>query len=281
MTYDFNFVNNVLFNWRHRSLDGGDPNSEFNVINNYYKPGPATLDNPVRYRILEPAQSWNKTERVSHWGKAYVAGNFVEGNPKVTADNWDGGVQFNKAPDPDASGEIAKGLMDDPEQLNNIIAQVRVDKPFPMAPVTMQTAKEAYESVLANAGATLPNRDSVDERAVRQTKTGITWGMGKEITPEPMKGWPKTTLARPATASSPTFRRSAVIPNTRANRSRTSARTAFRSGGRKNTGWTSTIPPWPARICRATATRSSKNISTASTRERKLTGAIPKATRTR
>ena len=24
MSYDFNFVNNVLFNWRHRTVDGGD-----------------------------------------------------------------------------------------------------------------------------------------------------------------------------------------------------------------------------------------------------------------
>jgi len=172
MSYDFNFVNNVLFNWRHRSVDGGDANSLFNIINNYYKPGPATLDNPVRYRLVEPAQSWSKTNRVSRWGKAYVAGNIVEGNPRVTADNWDGGVQFNKAPDSDASGDIAKGLIDDPVQLKQIILQVRVDKPFPMAPVTIQTAKETYESVLAGAGATLPKRDSVDARAVRQTKTG-------------------------------------------------------------------------------------------------------------
>jgi hypothetical protein len=172
MSYDFNFVNNVLFNWRHRSVDGGDANSLINCINNYYKPGPATLDNPVRYRLVEPAQSWSKTNRVSRWGKVYVAGNIVEGNPRVTADNWDGGVQFNKAPDPNASGDIAKGLIDDPVQLKQIIPQVRVDKPFPMAPVTMQSAKEAYESVLANAGATLPKRDSVDARAVRQTKTG-------------------------------------------------------------------------------------------------------------
>jgi len=194
MTYDFNFVNNVLFNWRHRSVDGGDKNSQLNFINNYYKPGPATLDNPVRYRIVEPAASWTKAEHVSHWGKAYVAGNIVEGNAKVTADNWDGGVQFNKSPDADATGDIAKGLISDPDELKQISSQVRVDKPFPMAPVTIQTASEAYESVLASAGATLPKRDSVDERAVRQTKTGITWGMGKEFTPEPMKGLAKNNI---------------------------------------------------------------------------------------
>jgi len=194
MSYDFNFVNNVLFNWRHRSLDGGDQHSLFNVISNYYKPGPATLDNPVRYRIIEPSQSWSKTNPVSHWGKAYVAGNIVAGYPAVTADNWNGGVQFNKSPDPDASGDIAKGLITDPAELQQIIAGVRVDQPFPMAPLTIQTAQAAYESVLVGAGAVLPKRDSVDERAVRQTKTGVTWGMGQTITPTPMKGIAKNNI---------------------------------------------------------------------------------------
>ena len=35
---DFNFVNNVVFNWWNRSADGGDNRSYYNFINNYYKP---------------------------------------------------------------------------------------------------------------------------------------------------------------------------------------------------------------------------------------------------
>ena len=194
MSYDFNFVNNVLFNWRHRSLDGGDKNSRFNIISNYFKPGPATLDDPVRYRILEPAQSWTKAEKISRWGKAYVAGNIVVGFPNVTADNWDGGVQFNKAPDADASGDVAKGLIVDTNLLQQIIAQVRVDKPFPMPPMTIQTAEEAYESVLAEAGDTLPKRDSVDERAVSQTRSGKTWGMGQMVPVKRMRGLAKNDI---------------------------------------------------------------------------------------
>jgi hypothetical protein len=194
MSFDFNFVNNVLFNWRHRTVDGGDANSRFNFINNYYKPGPATLDNPVRFRILEPAQSWSKTNRVSRWGKAYVSGNVVEGYPAVTADNWDGGVQFNKAPDADASGDIAKGLINDTNLSQEIIAKVRVDKPFPMAPLTIQNAGDAYKSVLADAGATLPVRDSVDQRAVRETSTGHVWSEGKEFTPPHMEGLAKNDV---------------------------------------------------------------------------------------
>jgi len=75
MSYDFNFVNNVLFNWKHRSLDGGDKNSLLNIINNYYKPGPATLDNPVRYRIVEPAASANflYAGRLVYWKGPHLA----------------------------------------------------------------------------------------------------------------------------------------------------------------------------------------------------------------
>ena len=38
----FAFVNNVVFNWRHRTMDGGGAEARFNIIGNYLKPGPAT-----------------------------------------------------------------------------------------------------------------------------------------------------------------------------------------------------------------------------------------------
>ena len=80
MTYDFNFVNNVLFNWRHRTIDGGGEESLYNIINNYLKPGPAVESGPIQYRILEPSATQTKQDPTPHFGKAYVAGNVVEGN---------------------------------------------------------------------------------------------------------------------------------------------------------------------------------------------------------
>ena len=44
---DFTLVNNVLFNYRHRTVDGGDHRSFFNIINNYYKPGPGTPNTEI------------------------------------------------------------------------------------------------------------------------------------------------------------------------------------------------------------------------------------------
>jgi len=194
MTYDFNFVDNVLFNWRHRSVDGGDENSQINMINNYFKPGPVTPATELQYRILEPAQSWSKTKPVSKWGKAYVAGNIVEGNAKVTADNWDGGVQFNVAPDLVKPGQIAKGAITDPDLLKAITAKVRVDQPFPMPPLTIQPAADAYAAVLAGAGTTLPRRDPVDERVITEVKTGEVWAQGKTIPNDPVPGLPKSDI---------------------------------------------------------------------------------------
>jgi len=187
MTYDFNFINNVLFNWRHRTVDGGDHNSLINMINNYYKPGPGTPDNALRYRILLPSVTWSKANPVSEWGKVYAAGNYVEGNPKVTADNWDGGIQF-VSEDLVGDGSVNKGAIKDAGDIKAIIAKVKVDKPFPMPPVNIQSAQDAYTAVLANAGATLPRRDPVDERIVKEVQTGITGNMGKDLpTPDARK----------------------------------------------------------------------------------------------
>src|SRR5690242_10052300 len=79
----FNFVNNVIFNWHHRSVDGGDYTALYNIINNYYKPGPVTpKDEPIAYRILKPESGRSKLPYVV-FGRAYVHGNIVEGHEKV------------------------------------------------------------------------------------------------------------------------------------------------------------------------------------------------------
>ncbi|HEY1719303.1 MAG TPA: polysaccharide lyase [Verrucomicrobiae bacterium] len=190
MTYDFNFVNNVLFNWRHRTIDGGGEESLYNIINNYFKPGPAVENGPIKYRILEPSATVTKQDPIPRFGKAYVAGNVVVGNEKVTADNWAGGVQF-------ADG----GSKDDPtistnENVKALVAQVRVDKPFPMPPMTITSAKAAYEAVLKDAGDTLPRRDAVDKRVIKEVRTGKVWSEGKEFLPPQMKGLAKNNFGK-------------------------------------------------------------------------------------
>ena len=151
----FNFVNNVVFNWMHRSVDGGDSTAKYNIINNYYKPGPVTPTNtPVGHRILKP-ESGRSNFSKKVYGMAYVDGNVVEGNEQVTNNNWNGGVQVEDLPN---AGDYTN--------------EIRSKSPFAMPAMSIMDAREAFNHVLSNAGATLPIRDAVDERIVRVVRTG-------------------------------------------------------------------------------------------------------------
>jgi hypothetical protein len=153
----FNFVNNVVFNWWNRSVDGGDHRSFFNIINNYFKPGPITpLGQPISYRLLKPEAGRDKTHP-TQFGKAYVNGNIVEGNEKVTKDNWDGGVQ------------LAEEF-----KLADYEKDIRSDKAFdmPMDAANIMSTEKTYNYVLQNAGANFPRRDAVDTRVVKTVVTG-------------------------------------------------------------------------------------------------------------
>ena len=151
----FNFVNNVIFNWRGRSVDGGDYTAMFNMINNYYKPGPATpTDAPIGHRILKP-ESGRSKHPYKQYARVYANGNYVEGYPEVTADNWNGGIQIENQPNTDGYTE-----------------QMRSNSPFAMPYLRIMSAEEAYDYVLENVGANIPCRDKVDQIIVDEVRTG-------------------------------------------------------------------------------------------------------------
>ena len=151
----FNFVNNVIYNWVHRSVDGGDYTAQYNIINNYFKPGPLTPKNShVGHRILKPESGLSRSEYKSY-GRAYVNGNIMEGNDRVTRDNWDGGVQIESQPD-------VKGYIDG----------LRLNEPVGMPYISILSAKAAYNHVLDNAGAMVPCRDEIDQKVIDEVRTG-------------------------------------------------------------------------------------------------------------
>ena len=148
---NLDFRNNVIYNWGSNSAYGGEA-STINIAANYYKSGPATRS--TRHRIVEPYGP-NNGGGGAALGQWYVADNFVEGNTTITNDNWAGGVQGYYAADP----------------------TVRAMAAFSCAPVVTQTAAQAFELVLTDAGATLPRRDPVDERIIHEVRTGtVTYG---------------------------------------------------------------------------------------------------------
>jgi pectate lyase len=197
MSGEFDFRNNVIFNWSHRTMDGGDETSLINVINNYYKPGPATNRNmrnviarlgPNVRNMYSPGKEWAAGDwfprTPARPGKWYVAGNFMEGDPDVTRDNWLGmkADDLHQMEIADSAGELRR------------IA--RVHTPFEGWPVKQETAMDAYSSVLARAGATLPRRDSVDQRVVEMVRTGkVSVRDGIILTPEEVGGFPELTYS--------------------------------------------------------------------------------------
>lgn len=133
---DFN--NNVIYNWRERSVYTGSQ-GRINFIANYFKPGPESQGSSRGTLVLPEGDDV----------RIYIEGNVLEGNPAVTADNWKG-----------VTGSA-----------------LRMKEPYPSVPMTIHTAEEAYELVLAHAGASLPKRDAVDTRVI----SDVINGTGKVI----------------------------------------------------------------------------------------------------
>lgn len=128
--------NNIVYNWEHRTTDGGC--RELNFVNNFYIPGPASRV----FTLQKPDPS--DPERGM---RIYLAGNQIEGHPKANADNWSAAVM-------------------DPDWL----AKVRSNEPLFAPFVTTQSVQDAYKSVLADVGANLPRQDSVDARVIEDVK---------------------------------------------------------------------------------------------------------------
>lgn len=144
--YNVDLRNNIIYNWGFNSAYGGEA-STANIVNNYYKPGPATKSG-VKSRIYQPSDTL---------GVWYISGNYVEGNPAVSADNWAGGVN--------------------PSIAVSDLNRIRATAPFPSMPVATHTPQQAFDLVLQYAGATLPKRDAVDSRIVYETRNGkVTYG---------------------------------------------------------------------------------------------------------
>lgn len=145
------FRNNVIYNWGDGSSYGGEPSrhdgvkAKINMVNNYYKAGPATEKN--RDRIVK---IWRNDFGYSYW---HITGNVAETNPKVFINNWKYGVE---------------GISDEVKDT------IRSDTAFEYSPISQQSAIEAYAYVLKEAGAIFPKRDSVDLRLITEVATGIS-----------------------------------------------------------------------------------------------------------
>lgn len=160
---EIDYRNNVIYNWKERSNHGGST-ARANWVNNYYKPGPATRSEN-RNLVFEIDK-----KIISAEPEFYIEGNFMDGDPEVTADNWEG-VQYRFGAGP----------------------HNRVYEPFPYPIISYETTpQEAYEAVLTSAGASIA-RDTIDLRIVEDVRTGTApFGRNGIIDSQvEIGGWPE------------------------------------------------------------------------------------------
>ncbi|ASB48047.1 pectate lyase family protein [Alkalitalea saponilacus] len=177
------FRNNIIYNWGNNSAYGAE-GGNVNIVNNYYKPGPASRH---RERIMSIDKYLRDPERATYdiWGRFFIDGNFVEGSTRATNDNWTYGVynQFHSK----------YGTVSDEDK-----AAMRLDSEHPInGNVTTHTAEEAFDIVLEFAGASLV-RDAVDARVIEETRNGtFTYSGSRGSTngiidsQEDVGGWPE------------------------------------------------------------------------------------------
>lgn len=174
------YRNNVIYNWGANSAYGGE-NGSYNMVNNYYKPGPGTRSNPRR--IMQVSKE-NAAEYAPGHGVFFVEGNYMWNHDGVTQNNWAG---------VDLSGGVAQ-------------AAARVDQPFPYVALSVaHTAEQAYEQVLEKAGASY-KRDAVDARVVQEVRDGTATYSGSKTgysgiidSQTDVGGWPTLAQTTPPT----------------------------------------------------------------------------------
>lgn len=165
------YVNNVVYNWGNNSTYGGENHSgceakQFNIIANYYKPGPHTLKIEGRAdRLLNPTTSCSycngKDKDDLVVGKFFIEGNIVNGNKAKLESKYfffDKNYSFERF--------SAENLLHE-----RVLA---TDKDFASySPISEHSARKAYNQVLAYSGASY-RRDVVDSEVVDDVLKGIT-----------------------------------------------------------------------------------------------------------
>lgn len=149
------YRNNVIYNWGGNSAYAGE-GGRYNMVNNYYKAGPATSSSK-KGRIIEAyADNGGNSQPAGTFGTFYIAGNFMTEGPTVTNDNWLG-VDMHSTFSNYAPGVTKNDLKSETE--------------YEHFSTTTHTAEKAYEKIVEFSGSSLI-RDSVDLRIIHDVTTG-------------------------------------------------------------------------------------------------------------
>jgi len=140
------FRNNVIYNW---SGTANFCDHFINAVNNYWRPGPET--HPQSLPIAMKGS-------LPHAARGFMAGNIFEGHEDWTGDNY-AALDFQRWLGPNSNYKYAGTPKDWKAEAADLGDNLAVT----------QSAQDAYERVLARAGASL-RRDAVDARVINDVR---------------------------------------------------------------------------------------------------------------
>lgn len=181
------FRNCVMFNWGNSNgCYGGPGGGQINIVNNYYKGGPATPDSKAnRVTQVSVGNEGNSTIETLQGlaSRYYISGNTTETHSgKIThSRDWDGVDYDGETYTLDGERYTAdpNAYYDAPHVTINGVScvKIRMEEPCPTGEVTTHDAVTAFSKVLDYAGASL-YRDDVDARYKREVTSGNPEYMG-------------------------------------------------------------------------------------------------------
>ena len=169
------FRNCIIYNCGNGCY-GGPGGGRINIVNNYYKTGPAASTD--RVTNISIGNSTSSSDNSKYWNMTslyYIKGNQVNSNANRdwTGINYDSGVFTINGEKYTLDTNHYYG--DDVTYTKNSAGQdcvrIRLENPTEAGEVTTHSALKAYEKVLSFAGASL-NRDDVDTRYAKETREG-------------------------------------------------------------------------------------------------------------
>ena len=172
------FRNCVVYNCGNGCY-GGPGGGQINMVNNYYKTGPAGTTN--RLTTVSVGESGNAEGYPIYWtmtSRYYIDGNVVYGNSSVTDNNWsginyDGGVYTvnGEKCSLDENNYYGDAVEHVKNSAGKSCVKIKMTEPAPQGTVTTHSAEQAFKKVLAYGGASL-DRDEVDARYMDEALNG-------------------------------------------------------------------------------------------------------------
>lgn len=177
------FRNCVMYNWGGgNGCYGGTGGGNINIVNNYYKAGPAT-NNKTRVTQISVATSSNASgsDFMGYCSRYYINGNYVTAaGDKAENYDWQG-VIYDAGTSiidgehyiPDTKHMYGESIKYRKNSKDEDCVIIKLDNEVETGKVTTHSAQNAYQQVLTYAGASL-YRDDVDARYMKEAADGTT-----------------------------------------------------------------------------------------------------------